>query len=166
MFQMRLENVISAIVSHHLLESAWSGDDQALYLAFDLRLYSDGERFQQSRGLHLLYHQREGHQTVSVFSAVSSSPFTKIEEIKEWKHQVSHDSEWVRLSLFSSLYFEMAERINLYRIAENLEEIAAIEMIEYCSFAGIASPMLRWVRVSVSMDPEDSSHYRRKVSLL
>jgi hypothetical protein len=93
MLQMRLDRLVQQIVSHHLLGQG--REKEALYLNFDLRMssFSKSDTFDASRGLHLLYHLRPGYQSVSVFSAVTDSPFSGCAGMK-WKHEVTHDSCW------------------------------------------------------------------------
>jgi len=96
MLEMKIERLAEQIVRHHLLGQGRK--KEALYLNFDLRLSSN--RFDQSRGLHLLYHQIPDCASVSVFSAMTLSPFGRIGEITSWEHDVSHDSCWRDIGIF------------------------------------------------------------------
>ena len=180
MLEMRVSDVAEQIVMHTFTNgtdrrqkegSDGGRDAQAIYLNFDVRLSNydlEHNRFQYtaSRGLHLLYHKLRGGSSISVFSAVSSSPFDRLKTIKEWKHQATHDSEWRRVRIFNDVYFEMAEEVNAQREAAGLAEIAAAEMIQYCVFAGIAEERLfQWVPVSIKKDPEDQYDYRRLITI-
>lgn len=167
MLEMKLSRVVHQIVEHHL--GGQGREKEALYVNFDVRMssyYQLGREFAESRGLHLLYHQNPGHATLSVFSAVTRSPFERLPQVTEWKHEVSHDSCWRDIHVFSDVYFEMAKRINEKRCNAGLGEKAPIEMNQNCFFAGIArNTMFEWVKVSVTKDPEDSNNYRRLVTL-
>lgn len=169
MFEMRLDRIVQQIVTHHLFPNL--NDKVALYINFDVRLHSyESKRstteFNQSRGLHLLYHQGAHSSYVTVFSAVTASPFERIEGVKEWKHEVTHDSCWRDLRIFSDTYFDMAQKINSSRTKVGLKEIAPAAMNEHNSFAGIArNSMFEWVKVDITKDPEDSGNYRRLVRL-
>jgi hypothetical protein len=180
MLEMRVSDVAEQIVMHTFTNgtgrrqkegSDGGRDAQAIYLNFDVRLSNynlEENRFQYtaSRGLHLLYHKLRGGAQISVFSAVSLSPFARLKTIKEWKHEATHDSCWRNVQVFAQTYFEMAEEVNARRVAAGLKEIAAVEMTQYCNFAGIAQEHLfQCVPVIVSMDPKDEYGYRRLITV-
>src|ERR1700743_721666 len=107
MLSMRISDVIAQIIEHELVQKE-RVKDEAVYLNFDLRMYAHVKNnpYSSSCGFHLLYHSLSNY--VSVFSGITSSPFGKLEEVKEWRHEVSHDFEWRRPPIFSEVYFELA----------------------------------------------------------
>src|ERR1700723_2320616 len=112
MFEMRLDKVVEQIVSTTFAQGR--REKEALYFNFDLRLWSfeKQEQFYTSRGLHLLYHQQSYSSYISVFSAISPSPFGRMKDIAEWKHESTHDSCWRDIRGLTDLYFDMANEIN------------------------------------------------------
>jgi hypothetical protein len=165
MLQIKVERVVNQIVQHELLGKG-GRQDEALYLHFDLRMsyYEENQSDCRSRGLHLLYHVRPGGSYVDVFSAVTDSPFDKIESVKEWKHEASHDSCWRDVSCFSKVYFEMAKDINQARKSRGQVEIAPKDMHEHNGF-GLFDNLYEWVSVRITRkDPCDS--YRKTIEVL
>jgi len=98
---------------------------------------------------------------VSVFSAVLDSPFDKIGEVQEWKHETSHDSCWKDIQVFFQTYLGMAEEINKELIEEGYQKAAPSNMHQHNSFAMFGAPVFSWVGVH-----RCSSSYRRKVQVL
>jgi hypothetical protein len=176
MFEIRMSRVVQQIVSHHLIGQGRK--DEALYIDFDVRMADIKQSIHTSRGIHLLYHQIPNSNSITVFSAVSPSPFDRLPPLRfrsfqspspwipTWKHEVSHDSCWTDVRIFSDTYFAMAEEINNERRKASLEEIAPIKMSQDCFFAGFGRhQMFQWLPVSVCMDPADENNYRRTVSV-
>lgn len=169
MFEMRVSSVAEQIVTHHL--QAKGRENEAVYINFDVRLsyfrsVHSSLQFNSSRGLHLLYHQCPGHATLSVFSAVTPSPFDRLKDIAEWKHETSHDSCWRDVRLYTDTYFLMARQINAQIVEAGGAEVAPAEMNQYCSFAGIGrGNLFEWVPVEVTKDPNDNHKYRRIVKV-
>lgn len=164
MLSIRIDRIAYQIVEDILLGNG--RENEALYLNFDVRLsyYDNGRTYDQSRGLHLLYHVLPGMRYVNVFSGVTRSPFGKLSEVrKELKHEVSHDSCWRDVRIFSDTYFEMANCINEERKKQGLSEVAPKDMSEHNSFR---QKLFEWVPVKVSKDPNDSHNYRKLVKLL
>ena len=166
MFEIRLNNVVEKIVENELIEKGGK-EGEALHFHFDVKLSyigKVGKEYRQSRGLHLLYHIFPGSAYVNVFSGVTDSPFGKRWEVKEWEHEASHDSCWRSVSIFSNLYFEMANLINAARIKDRYKKIAPIKMNQYVNFC-LFDALYRWVPVEiVRPDPNDS--YKKAVKLL
>lgn len=165
MLQIKLERVANQIVQSELLNKG-GRQDEALYLHFDLRMgyFTNDESYDESRGLHLLYHVRLGGSYVDVFSAVTDSPFDKIESIKEWKHEASHDTCWRDVSCFSIIYFEMAKAINNGLKKNGRKEVAPERMSEHSGF-GLFDDLYEWVPIRITKkDPSDS--YRKTVEVL
>jgi len=159
---MKIETLIAAIVTQELF-----GKKEALHFHFDLDLChycKGGKYFSQRRGLHLLYHMERGSSYVSVFSAVTNSPLTKISDIKEWKHETTHDSDWRDIGVFSDTYFEMAEKINASLKEAGFEEVAPKDMTEHNNIP-IFAPMYEWVDVRVRKDPDDKYNYRKLIEV-
>lgn len=165
MLQIKLERVVNQIVQSELLNKG-GRQDEALYLSFDLRMgyFSNNEPYHESRGLHLLYHVSPGGSYVDVFSAVTDSPFDKIKSVKEWKHEVSHDSCWRDVSCFSNVYFEMAKGINKALRNNGHKEVAPVTMFEHSGF-GLYSDLYKWVPIRITRkDPSD--YYPKKIEVL
>lgn len=170
MFEMRLQALVNQLVSHHLDQCL---DNEALHFSFDLEMSSiaysnaqrkltSGKELRQRCGLQLLYHKINRGSHISVFSAVTKSPFDRVEEVGFWKHEVTHDSCWRDVNAINQLYFSMAEKINKDRKAHGDEEIAPANMMQYSRFAGIGlEHAFSWIPVEVIRDPSDESNYRK-----
>jgi hypothetical protein len=120
--------------------------------------------------LHLLYHVNPNGSYVNVFSRVDSSPFLKVNATKsvgagDWQHECSHDSCWRNISVFSGLYFELAELINKALIADGFSAIAPKDMSEHNSSA-LFENLYNWVKVQLEKDPMDQYNYRKLVKLI
>ncbi len=165
MLSMKIESLVAALVRHELVGKG--RENEALYFNFDLRMgsYTDGESYNQSRGLHLLYQVNPGYSYITVFSGITPSPFDKIKDVKEWKHECTHDSCWRDIQVFSQVYFEMAKQINEARVQDGLPEIAPAEMHEHNSFPLFNQTYL-WVPVRITKDPNDAHNYRKLVEVL
>lgn len=165
MFEMRLDRLAQQIVSHNLCGQGRK--DEALHLDFDVRLSCPEIPDTIIRGIHLLYHQMPHHASISVFSGVTPSPFDKHSAVKEWKHEVTHDSCWRDLRIFNETYFTMADEVNVIRHKLGLEEIAPVKMNQFVSFVGIARDHLyQWLEVKVARDATDEHNYRRTIQVL
>lgn len=165
MFEIRLDRLAQQIVTHFLCGQG--KEDAGLYLDFDVRLSSRHVADTVVRGIHLLYHQRPHSAYISVFSGVTPSPFDKYATVKEWKHEVTHDSCWRELRVFSDTYFTMAEEMNVMRKKEGLKEIDPVSMSQFVSFAGIARDHLcQWLKVKVAKDETDERNYRKVIQVL
>jgi len=164
MLQMSIRNVAHQIVQHELLGKG--REKEGLYLNFDLRMshHTDRGSYDQSRGLHLLYYVHPHGTYVTVFASVTKSPFATLRDVKEWKHECTHDSCWRDINTFSQVYFDMAECINSALQKNKLDAIAPKDMHEYNSFG--RSGLYEWVPVEVTKDPEDDRNYRRLVKVL
>lgn len=169
MLSIAVSNVVAQIVRHHLLPA---GNEKAMYFSFDCGLgyYVDSRtvsnRFNQRRGLHLLYHLKPGYGSISVFSAVTESPFAKLKDISAWKHEVTHDSCWRDVRIFTEVYFEMAEKINQALLEKQISPaVAPAAMSEYTSFRSLNN-LFELVPVSISVDNTDNRNYKRVIHLL
>lgn len=166
MLSMRIDSLVASLVRHELVGKG--REDEALYINFDLRLSShtnEGDSYNQSRGLHLLYHVNPGYSYITVFSGITPSPFGKAKDVEKWKHECTHDSCWRDIQVFSQLFFEMAKQINAERVEDGLPEIAPAHMHEHNSFP-LFDKMYDWKRVRITKDPNDSNSYRKLVELL
>lgn len=161
MLSLRLSSVAEAIVHSELIRKG--REKEALYLNFDLRmsLHDKGGDYNQSRGLHLLYHLMPGGGVVNVFSAVTPSPFGKLTDIPQWSHDCSHDSCWRDIPVFNKVYFEMAEHINQIRELDGREPVAPKDMHEWHNIR----ELYRWVPAIITKDPTDPHSYRKLVTL-
>jgi hypothetical protein len=165
MFNLPLVSVVNKMVEHELVGNG--RDDEALHFHFDLRLayyLPKGYKCNASAGLHLLYHLNKGYSYVSVFSAITESPFTKIAGVTEWKHETTHDSCWRELRTVVNLYFQMAEEINLRLKSSGHKEVAPCEMTEHNNFA-LFGKLYQWVPVQVTKDPSDKHNYRKLITI-
>ncbi len=162
MLKIDVRNVVHAIVEQELIEKDRLG--RAIHINFDLRMshHTDRKSYDQSRGLHLLYHRNQNSSFVSVFSAVTDSPFSTIRDVKEWKHECTHDSCWRDVNAFSQVYFDMAECINSVRKKEGLATIAPKDMHEWHSFG--RAGLFKWIPCKVSRDLQND--YRRLLEVI
>lgn len=167
MFEMRLDRIVEQIVRHAFFNPDGSKefDKQALYVVFDVSMSSAVEKVRQRRGIHLLYHSRNGNY-ISVFSAVSSSPFVRLADINNWKHEVTHDSCWRDIKVITQTYFTMAGLINKERVERGWEEEVPIQMSQFVTFGGILrKEMFQWVPAEVKIDPACEHNYRKLITL-
>jgi hypothetical protein len=164
MLKIDVRNVVHAIVEQELIRKGREGE--ALYVNFDLRMshHTNNKSYDQSRGLHLLYQVNPGYTYVSVFSAVTDSPFATIREVEEWKHEVTHDSCWRDTNVFSQVYFDMAEKINAAMKADKRKPIAPKDMHEWHNLG--RAGLFQWVKVNITKDPNDDRNYRKLVEVL
>jgi hypothetical protein len=168
MFNISLISVVNKIVEHELIGKGPPTllRQEALHFHLDLRMsyYGKNEVFDISRGLHLLYYVRPGYSyPISVFSAITSSPFTKAKEVNEWKHEVTHDSCWRDIRTITELYFQMADQI-LTAMGEEGKSLAPKDMHEHNGFA-LFGPLYDWIPVEVKKDLTDPNNYRKTVIL-
>lgn len=172
MLQIQVQNVVHAIVEQELRGKG--REDSALYIHLDLRMshHTDDKSYDQSRGLHMLYYCLPHMNYISVFSSVTDSPFTGLRDVKEWKHECSHDSCWRDVNTYSQVYFKMAEDINS-EIKQDWEkkhpgriapQVAPKDMHEWHSFG--RSGLYMWVPVKVRKDPKDTNNYRKLVEVV
>ena len=170
MLSINISDIAYALVHQELIGKGV--EDEALYLHVDARLsycenpsVNRAEVFIESRGIHVLYHCPRRNGYVTVFTAVTDSPFARIDEVKDWKHETSHDSCWRDIGIFNRVYFEMADGINA-----NLKTKVAPRVMDqacYLSPRGLLKDALfSWVKVEVIKDPTDSSNYRKLLRLL
>jgi hypothetical protein len=168
MLTISLNKIINQIVRHHLIPQ---GSEKAMGFSFDIGLgyYEGGLSFSERRGIHLLYHLLPGRHSISVFSAITKSPFTFLKNIKEWKHECTHDSCWADINFFTNVYFDMAHSINMARsindeiIKNGRKEVPPTTMSEHNNFRLFGDKLFDWVDVDVSKGPTDKHNYRRKV---
>lgn len=166
MLEMKIETLVAAIVRQELRGKGREGE--ALYFHFDLGMgyYTDDQSYKARKGLHLLYYLTpDSGSYITVFSAVTDSPFTKIGEIKKWKHECTHDTCWRDIGVFSQVYFAMAEEINAMLKQDGLEEVAPKDMSEHNSFPIFNDLAYSWKKVRVSKDPNCESSYRKMVEV-
>lgn len=170
MFEMPLDALCNQIVSSLLPEQA--RENEAVYISFDVRMQdyavpSPSVGF--SAGLHLIYHCRPHSNYITVFSAVTESPFAKLKEIPadQWQHESSHDSCWRDVSIFNSTFFEMATDLNELRTKKGLPTLPPKDFSTFVSFRPFNfNKLYEWVRVEVERDPNDLRNYKRTLKLL
>lgn len=150
MLDIKISAVVAQIVRHELIHNA--KENEALYMHFDLGMgvYTNSESYTCRRGLHLLYHVNPGGTYISVFSAVTDSPFASIKDINEWKHEGTHDSGWRDIRVFSDVYFKMAEEINNELEADGEKTVAPKDMHEHNNFGLFRDELFRWVPVEIA----------------
>lgn len=172
MLNIKIETVVNQIVRQELVEKNRGplpdgAENIGLYMNFDCRLshYTNEKTYNESCGLHLLYHCIPGGSVITVFSGVTDSPFDSIKTVKHWKHECSHDSCWRDIGVFSNVYFDMARKINEAMLAHGLKDIAPKDMHENNSFNGF-DKVFSWVKVNVSVDKADKNRYRKVLELL
>lgn len=165
MFEMRLDHVVEQIVQTELLGKGRV--KEALYVNFDIRVssYTDDLDITRLAGLHLLYQCHPLSQTVSVWSGITDSPFDKIHAVKEWKHEVTHDSCWRTINATNELYFRLSAEVNAERVLANKRELPPRDLSHYASF-GFNKHLFLWVPIETSYDPADKYKYRRLVKIL
>jgi hypothetical protein len=162
---IKIQTVAEAIVRQFLIEPR-GRDNEALHIELDVSMsdYEGCDEYCDRRGLHLLYYLPKGHASVTVFSAITKRPFSKPWEVEQWqwKHEITHDSCWRDIRVFSELYFDMCERINDQRNDAELESKAPALMTEHNSFR-ILGNLFDWLPVEVINDPTDGNNYRKIV---
>lgn len=164
MLSMQIESLINAIVRQELRGKGREKEALHFHLDISISHYMDSEHYSERRGLHLLYHLNPSGTYISVFSAVTDSPFTKVDEVTNWKHECTHDSCWANTRAFADLYFDLAGRINDALFEDGLDKIAPKDMTEHNSFY-LFGPAFDWVPVEVSKDSTDDRNYRRIVKV-
>lgn len=170
MLSVRLDHVIQQLVQQEMISksSGFPGVReevvQAMYFRLRLHLYSvnNADTFGAARHLHLLYYCAGG-SSIDVFSAVTES-WTQGRPKENWKHEISHDSCWRDIRVFSECYFEMAKQINEERVAAGLKEEAPKNMVEHNTFSG--DTVWEWQAVRIAKDPKDIHNYRKTVQLV
>jgi hypothetical protein len=164
---IKIQTVADAIVRQFLLDPG-GRDNEALHIAIDASIsdYEGNESFSDRRGLHLLYYLPKGYASVTVFSAITRSPFTKPWEVggMQWEHETTHDSCWRDVRVFSELYFDMCQCINDDRANAGLEAKAPALMTENNHFR-LFGNLFDWIPVEVSTDPNDKNNYQRLVKV-
>lgn len=165
MFNLSLTGVINKIVEQELVGKGRDGE--ALHLHLDLRMAyytKTGGEYDTSRGLHLLYYVPDCASYISVFSAVTLSCFTKVKDVFDWKHEVTHDSCWRDISTINDLYFQMARQV-IASLGDKGKDLAPKDMTEHNSFA-LFGNLYDWVPVEVKKDYTDPHSYRKSIVLL
>lgn len=168
MLEMRIEHLVSGIVSRVLLEVPYRERDltKGLLFSFDFSLssYEESGEYGVRCGLHLVYHAP--HNYVTVFSGITESCFGSPKDVKEWTHESSHDSCWRDISFFSQVYFNAANEVNEQRKKDGLKPIAPKDMNQNTFFQGIGRDAWRWIPVEITKDIEDPNYYRRLLKVL
>lgn len=159
MFAMKLENVVQAIVDIELRRN--QDPSKGLLVSFDVGMadYSTGSNYPEERGaVHLLYYVKPGGNYISVFSAFSKR-HTSIKEL-DWKHEVTHDSCWRDINIFSKVFFDFAQSLNTKLAKMGLPPKAPKDFSENVFFDGFSDPW-KMIDVEVTNDPSDNRSYRR-----
>jgi hypothetical protein len=112
----------------------------------------------------MLYHLRPERTYITVFSGITDSPFAHPKEVKEWKHETTHDTCWRDIRTFSDIYFQMADEVNHKIKKDGYEEVAPARMSEHNYFL-VGGDLYNWLPVKVTIDPQDEYNYRRLVEL-
>lgn len=165
MLTMKVEHLVAQIVKQELRGKGRK--NEALYLNFDLGMsyFSKGNEYSQRQGLHLLYHSLPHGSVITVFSALTESPFARRQDVQEWKHECSHDTCWRDVNTFSNAYFGMAECINAMLRKDGKFDVAPKDMHEFNHF-DLSDRLFEWVPVEVTYDETDDFRHRRVVKFL
>ena len=163
MLPIKLSKVVEALVRQLLVGNGRK--DEALYFNFDVRIHhhTGGESYSESCGLHLLYYCPPDMTYVTVFSAVTDDCFASIGDVKEWKHEVTHDSCWRDVEVFSKVYFDKAKKINALLVENGGKTVAPKDLSVDIYPAGLGDVMFTWVPVEVMRDFSDNRGYRKVV---
>lgn len=165
MLSMRVDHVVSMLVNQFLVRNGRL--NEAMYFKIDcsLNVYHDNvDSYSERCGLHLLYQQDPNSSGVNVFSATTKSPFANVREVTDWNHLTSHDICWREVSIFSDVYFGLAEKINASLKADRKPGSAPRDMHEHTSFALFHEAFV-WVPVSIAIDPNCKRSYRKIVTV-
>lgn len=165
MFKMPLSTLVQIIAKTELAKIK---EGEALHLHFDVRMndfFNDSDA-SRSAGIHLLFSCSPGSNYITVFSAVTDSPFDEIKKVKEWTHESTHDSCWRDIKIFNDVYFGMAKELNEERKKRGFATKGPMEFNKHVGFAGVKGEMSRWVKVKIMKDPTDLYSYRRTVEVL
>ncbi len=140
-------------------------ENEALHFHFDLRMsyYEDHFDYHQRRALHLLYSLKPKHTYITVFGSIQSE-FIRPSAVHNWKHEITHDSCWSDIRVFSEVYFAMAKQINADMVKDGLPEVAPIKMSE-SNGPSLFYPLYDWVKVNIQADPNDDNRYRKIVTV-
>lgn len=159
MLKIELSHIVAKIVQSELRGKG--REKEALYFNFDIRLsfYTEDKNYDESCGLHLLYHCNPHESYISVFTGVTENSFVKIDKV-EWKHGVTHDSCWRDISTFSDVYFGMANKINKRLIDDDEGKVAPKDMALNIF---LTKNLFSWVPVEVHKELDS---YRRIVTIL
>ncbi len=166
MLSIDIRNIVYTLVRQLLIEPG-GRKDEALQFSFDCGLayyghVGDGDEiYDARRGLYLLYYLPPERSYVTVFSAVTRSPFVKP---TEWKHECTHDTCWRDINIFSEIYFDMANKINAAMVKDGYGEVAPIMMTDHNSFQAFGKAW-EWVGAKVVTDPACDRSYRKLVTL-
>jgi hypothetical protein len=167
MLSISISKIVNQIVKHALLSNTERKEGEGLYLSFDCGLghYTNSNSFSSRCGLHLVYHCLPGMTYVDVFSMVTNSPFAKVKDFdgSDFTHEVTHDSCWRDIEIFSSLYFGMAREINEKMKAAGLPEVAPGLMTDHSSFQLFDDNLWKWIPIKVKKDPAE--HYRKTLEI-
>lgn len=167
MLSMRIETMVGGLV-RQLLKGGREGE--VLHFHFDLSMgyhahvNNGGDSYTARRGLHLLYWLPPERSYITVFSAVTLSPFVKVGDVKEWKHECTHDTCWRDIGVFAQVYFDMAKEINALLVADGHPEVAPAAMSEHNS-SPIFGDFFEWLPAKVVTDPTDDRNYRKLITL-
>lgn len=167
MLNIRMETIVGSLVRQLLIESG-GNSERALHFHFDLWMsyHRDNRSYDARRGLHLLYYLPKNSSYVSVFSATFNSPRVKLDVANgQFTHEISHDSEWRNLRLFSDTYFSMAEEINRKMNVDGFLSVAPVLMGEHNN-SPVFGNLFNWVTVKVEKDPDDDYNYRKIIKVL
>lgn len=162
MLSISINTVVAGLVRQHLQNQG--REAEAMHFHF-LLLLGIGD-YQVHQDLHLLYHQKPHAGTLSVFSAVKQK-YTPLRFMSgtDFKHEISHDSCWRDIQVFSKTYFAMAEEVNNFLGSTGRDHIAPNQMTSNVFLNLPHTHMYEWVPAQVSLDPNDSTRYRRKIEL-
>lgn len=167
MLSMHISDTVNALVKQLLIDAG--GNEKALHFSFDLQLScydyvnEGGPTYNSDRkSLHLLYYLAPKRSYVSVFSATLNNPFSSVNGITEWSHEITHDSEWRNIRAFVDTYFSMAQSVNDHLVKDGRTTVAPRTMTEH-NFT--IRNMFQWIPATVSLDPTCDRRYRKIITL-
>lgn len=160
MLTMNIEATVDAIVRNLL---STGREDEGLHFAFQVRA-SDDKYHRASLRLHLVYHKREGHVSISVFSALVTDGHTVFDlDASRWTHEVTHDSCWADINVCHRAVMQLTDSINAQREKDGFEPVAAIDLEFFTR--PYTFKLFEWLPVVVSRDPNDPHRYRRTLQV-
>lgn len=163
MFEMRLDSLVQQIVKSHFPYKNPDFANKGLYVAFDVRMSDYDVDVTHSAFIHLIYHAQPESNCITVFAGLSTQS-SSIKDVKEWKHEITHDSCWRNINVFNSVYFYMAEKLNETRKEKGLSEKAPKDFHTFVDFPFVSDKLYDLIPIAIAKDPEN--HYKRILTLL
>lgn len=167
MLTIEVGSIVNNLVEQLLVKPR--GNEKVLHFGFKcvLAYYEHtnhgGRSYDSHCGLHVLYHLKPQRTYVDVFSAITDLS-TKIHDVKDWRHEASHDSCWRDIAAFNKAYFDLAENVNEKLEADGHERVAPMHMSEH-NGPQLFGPVFSWVNATVTKDPACDRSYRKLITI-